>query len=505
MGYDLIIVGAGPSGLALAQCMRSTYSKILIIESEAEIGGLHRVIRVPINGEELFTEHSPRIYSNSYQNFQTLLKDMNTDFTCLFTPYNFSISEIGGQTVFSTFSRSEFLSFGLQFIPLIFNSNYGMDTTVGQFMDNNNFSESSKDLVNRLTRLTDGAGADKFTLNEFLEIFNQQFFYKLYQPKRPNDQGLFSLWGAFLESNGVEIMLNTKVNNIKLDSSTNTVSSITFSKLDGSSSEVSGSHIVLALPPESILSVLSNCPPVIQNSFMNYTDLQLYAQNTAYITYISMTFHWDTKLHLPKVYGFPRSEWGIAFIILSDYMIFTESQSKTVITCTITFTDVPSTVTGKTANQYTDSSTDITDLLKDVLRQLKEAFPDLPNPTASIISPEMRYTTGSSSSPGHWTSSGKAFITASNEGFIPFSGTIPNLYNLGTHNGYQKYKFTSLESAVTNSIALSHVLDPNLKGRYPILGLFTFSDFVITMVFIIILIIGLIIIYNKIKWTRYTL
>ena len=101
MNYELIIVGAGPAGLALAQCLRSTYkNKILIIEKESEIGGCHRVRRV----DKIFTEHGPRIYSNTYKNFQMLLKDMDSDFYKLFTPSNFSISESGGQTAFSTIS-----------------------------------------------------------------------------------------------------------------------------------------------------------------------------------------------------------------------------------------------------------------------------------------------------------------------------------------------------------------------------------------------------------------
>ena len=76
MNYDLVIVGAGPSGLALAQCLRNTYNKILIIDKESEIGGCHRVRRV----DTIFTEHGPRIYSNTYKNFQMLLKDMDNDF-----------------------------------------------------------------------------------------------------------------------------------------------------------------------------------------------------------------------------------------------------------------------------------------------------------------------------------------------------------------------------------------------------------------------------------------
>jgi flavin-dependent dehydrogenase len=61
--YDLVIVGAGPAGLALAHTSSSLYRRILIIDKELEIGGCHRVKR-DVDG--LFTEHGPRIYLSIY-------------------------------------------------------------------------------------------------------------------------------------------------------------------------------------------------------------------------------------------------------------------------------------------------------------------------------------------------------------------------------------------------------------------------------------------------------
>jgi hypothetical protein len=476
MNYDLIIIGAGPSGLTLAQCLRGTYSKILIIEKEAEIGGLHRVMRVPYEEYQVFTEHSPRIYSNTYKNFQTMLLDMGADFNETFTPYNFSIFEIGGETIFSTLSVSEIAKIGFQYILLVANDKYGMNITIGEFMTDNNFSQKSIDLIDRLTRLTDGAGADKFTLNEFLQIFNQQFLYKLYQPRIPNDEGLFKIWGDFLISNNIEIMLNTSVGKINLDSTTGLAKSVNIVNKDGVVTEIFGDKIVLATPPQSFVGILENSEAIIQNSFENFDVLKKYTENTDYMTYISFTFHWDKKLELPKIYGFPRSEWGIAFIVLSNYMTFNEPISKTVFTCTITFTDVVSSFTGKTANQSTKD-----EILTESLRQLREAFPNLEPPTLSLLSPEMSY------SDGKWQTSGKAFITASNEGFLKFSGTVPNLYNVGTHNGKCKYAFTSMETAVTNAIYLSQKIDPNLKNEYRIQNLFTLRELIIIILILTVL------------------
>lgn len=36
---------------------------------------------------------------------------------------------------------------------------------------------------------------------------------------------------------------------------------------------------------------------------------------------------------------YSNTDWGIAAIVLSDYMTFKESQSKTVISCAITIND----------------------------------------------------------------------------------------------------------------------------------------------------------------------
>jgi cation diffusion facilitator CzcD-associated flavoprotein CzcO len=71
--YDLIIIGAGPCGLAIGQCCSKIGIKILVIDQNDSIGGCYRVTRIKVNNEQLFTEHAPRIYSSAYLNFITLL------------------------------------------------------------------------------------------------------------------------------------------------------------------------------------------------------------------------------------------------------------------------------------------------------------------------------------------------------------------------------------------------------------------------------------------------
>ena len=233
--YDLAIVGAGPTGLALAQSLAFSDNdlKILIIDSHDSVGGCHRVerVRIPDTGIDLknkglFTEHGPRVYSSSYKTFKKLLKQIDLDFDQLFTPYKFTISSIGGQTIYRTLSGRERFRLFLEFGKLMFNPSHGSGTTMADFM-RNRFSDRSKELVDRVCRLTDGGGADKFSLNEFLELFNQQAFYSLYQPRAPNDVGLMRLWRDALERTGkVTFLLNSKVQALGYDKNTNSITNL---------------------------------------------------------------------------------------------------------------------------------------------------------------------------------------------------------------------------------------------------------------------------------------
>lgn len=294
MIYDLVIIGAGPSGLALAQCC-CKIKKILIIDREKDIGGCHRVRRIKNN---LFTEHGPRVYSSTYINFMYLLKDMNIDFYDIFVKSNFTISKIGGETIFSTLSYTELLKLSFEFVNLLFNEHHGYNINLGNYIEN--FKNESKELIDRICKLTDGGGIDKFTLNEFLQLFNQNFFYSLYQPKLPNDIGLFKIWKEYLVSNGVKFLLNSNISNINTNS--HIIESITIND-----KIIYGKEFVFAIPPINLSDLLLK-----NNIKHNWGNVYKFSLDTKYINYIPITFHWNIKLKLKKIYGFPKFDWGIS-------------------------------------------------------------------------------------------------------------------------------------------------------------------------------------------------
>lgn len=442
--YDLVIIGGGPAGLALAQCVSHLNKKILIIEKEKVLGGCHRVRR--ING--LFTEHGPRVYSLTYTVFQDLLKEMGVKFTDLFTKYNFSITQIGGETVFSTLTWGELFMLFIEFSKLMLNDYHGRNIILKNFLEDNRFNLDSIDMIDRVCKLTDGGGVDKYTLYEFLQLFNQQFFYSLYQPKLPNDEGLITIWKKHLEAKGVIFYLDTAIKKINI--SENNINSIEVS-YDNHLEIITADKYIFAIPPQNLYQLTSNFS--IPHSWGN---LKNFAEETAYIDYISVTFHWNKNLKLNKVYGFPKSSWGVAFIVLSDYMTFNESDSKTVISAAVTISDRKSKNNNKIADECTDQ-----ELVDEIFLQLKEAYPDLPPPTISIISPGVKFNRDKKK----WISEDTAYIITSGKGYLPFKNEkLQNMYNLGTHNGKSYYKFTSLESAVSNSVILSKELYPELKA-----------------------------------------
>ena len=104
--YDYILIGGGPTGLTLAWYLAQQKKKVLIIEKEKELGGCHRVQRI----DGLFTEHGPRVYSDSYINFTNLLKEMDLDYNKIFTPYTFDLTNIGTKkkTDLSLYERFSF-------------------------------------------------------------------------------------------------------------------------------------------------------------------------------------------------------------------------------------------------------------------------------------------------------------------------------------------------------------------------------------------------------------
>ena len=453
INYDYIIIGGGPTGLTLAWYLGKTNKKVLIVEKESTLGGCHRVQRV----DGLFTEHGPRVYSDSYINFINLLEDMDLKFNDLFTEYNFDLSNIGNKTKYDL-SKYELICFTLAILKLSFVEDYGKNKSIKTFMDENSFSEESKEYIDRVCRLTDGAKSDKYTLFQFLQLANQQVLYKLYQPKLPNDRGLIKLWSEKLLSNkNIDILLNHDV--IKLNKSNNIIVSVDIKdNISLNNYKLNGKNFIFTTPPKPMINLLKKSNGC-EDAFGPIKLFEKWGLQNSYFDYIPITLHWNNKIKLPKIQGFPSSDWGLAFIVLSNYMKFKDNielkNSKTVISTCITFPENISKKIKKTAHQCT-----MQEIYDEVLVQLRIVYPDLPMPDRMIVSPQVYRNENTKK----WVNIDTAYVSTNENTIIPNESSLfKNLYNCGAHNGNSNYYFTSIETAVSNAQFLSNKLEPSLK------------------------------------------
>jgi hypothetical protein len=481
--FDYAIIGAGPTGLTIAYYLNKYGKKCILIDKNDDIGGCHRVNRVGV--DNLFVEHGPRVYSDAYVNFRQLLKEWNYNFYDLFIKYDFQISNIGGKSI-QRLNNKEIRLFILEFIKLILGNYNSKFISVKDFLDKNKFSDNAKDYLDRVCRLTDGAGSDRTSLFQFLQLINQNFFYNLYQPSKPNDKLLFKIWKEKL--NDIPIYLNTLVSKINISYKDNEkfIDSITL-KMNNGSFDLKSKKYIFCIPPKPYYDLVY--------PLLNYDEnlkLKQIVNNNSYINDIPIIFHWNKKINLNKIWGLSESDWGIAFIVLSNYMNFEDDKSQTVISTCITRIDSISKYTNKTANQTNDKY----QLIDEVFRQLKLSYPDLPPPTYSILNPGVYRLNN------QWIETDTAFVSTkfqeyiNNNQFISLKN-INNLNYVGTHNGNSNYYFTTLESAVQNALYFLNT-DKNLNIKIPIKKPFELIS-IIRLVLLIILIVVIYKIYVKKK------
>lgn len=488
--YDYTVVGCGPTGLATGWILAKYGKRVLLLDSEDTIGGCHRVRRV----DGYFSEHGPRIYFDAYLNTIRLLDDMGLRFGKYFTKYNFSIGTIGGEGITDMEFR-ELFWFGVAYFKMMLNPKSAQSVTCQQFMEEHSFSSKTMDYIDRVCRLTDGAGMDKYTLFEILQSVDQHAFYTILQPNRPTDLGLFAdVYKVMNDDPNIDFMLGTKVTGLVDDG--NKVTNL-FVEKGGFQGLIGAKGCIMAIPPMNLMKILKNSSDLIKNSFGDFDTLYKWVDHNSYNVYINIVYHWDKKMDLPKIWGFPKTEWGVAFVVLSDYMEFDHPNSKTVISCCTTYEDRVSSNNGKIIHQCDEE-----ELINEVFNQLKLSFPDLPKPTKSVVSPGVYRDTNENK----WKMLEDEYMMTTDVADIGHpipleSPIIKNLFSVGTHSGKHKYNFTSFESAVSNGFALANYIIPTSETRFPIKEP-TGLQFVIK---IVLLIVVLVIIYfffrNSIRYT----
>ena len=208
-----------------------------------------------------------------------------------------------------------------------------------------------------------------------------------------------------------------------------------------------GDRFIFAMPPYQINEIFKKTH--LQTGFReNFSE---WSKQTNYITYIPVVFHWNKKIEIRKAWGYPQTSWGVGYIVMSDYMDFENSRSKTVISSLITMQN-KSDYLGKTPNEISNNEV----LIQEVFRQLKTMTGEIPMYDDAIMS--QNYYNGR-----EWVPLHTAFMTTTH-GYLPSKSSIyRNLYNCGVQNGKSKYVFTSMESSVVNAIELLYEFVPESR------------------------------------------
>jgi hypothetical protein len=474
--YDLVIVGAGPAGLALAHASSSLYRRILIIDNETEIGGCHRVKR---NVDGLFTEHGPRIYLSIYYNFFNLMSEMGLNVEDVFVNYKYSFDDVAKEKILPHYSFYEMFMFSLAYLMYVINDDYGKDISLYEYLRGHGFSLKVIDMFDRLCRFTDGGNVYTYSLNKILKATDSSPMLKIYQPKAPLDVVLFSTWKKFLSNRGVDFMLGFRITDY--DFQNNNVETITLSNTE----KIRCSKLVFAVPPVSLMNIIKY-EDGLRNAFGNFNDFERWVDNTKYIDYISITYHFKGKLGLPIINGLTfDTDWGIVLINLSDYMDSVDGEAEdgysTVLSTAISICDKNSKATYKKANECSAD-----ELIKEVHRQIKESiFHDLSSDYKALVNPNNYYDTYKNK----WACRDNAYFNTYNEKYIPFYSSINNVYNLGTHNGKSYMSYTTIESAVSNAMYLAGELYPEVSSKYTVYRGITLKNvlmFVILILFVVL-------------------
>ena len=466
--YDLIIVGAGPSGLALAHVCSNIYRKILVIDKEYTIGGIHRVKR---DFYGIYTEYGPRIYMSIFYNFIDIIREIGLDYNILFKRYKYNfISNLLFRNSLTFYEKYILLCAYLRYL---FNDNYGKNTCLYDYIQFYKFKTNSINVIDSICVYIDEGNIRTYSLNKFIKLYDVLFYSKILVPSKSLDCYLFNSWKRFLENKGVEFILEKEIEDI------NTIDD-TVSCIKLVNGENYGCvNLVLAVPPISLINIIKD-NDILKNSFGDYDELKLWVQNTKYRNYISITYHFKNNIDFFDSNGLTlNTDWGITVINLSEYCEKVENNEYPVLSIMITLCDAKSTYNNKTANECSSD-----ELIFEVYRQLKIYYINCENNIVydyfAVINPNNYYDNDKKM----WKCKDNAYYNTLNERYIEFkSKTIDNLYTLGTHNGRSYIPFNSIESAISNSISLGCELYPDVRKKYFVKRGIYLKDIIITFIF----------------------
>ena len=400
MMYDVAIVGGGPTGLTLATLCEG---RVALFERRAVLGGCHRYDSVT---HRRFVEHGPRVYSGAYVNCRRVLEGAGIAWDDYFEKIYFSPDLVDGKHWYAWLSVREIAWLTLEYLVFaLFDGDHGKHISVRNYCEQKGFSETSLAYLDLVCRFSDGAGAARYTLWEFLCGFDQHTS-SFYAPKRPND-ALFDAWKTHLDGRGtVDVFTGSEVTSIDAGGGVRVGTKAFAAK-----------KILVCLPP-------THADRLFRRSGIRAPEFREFARKSRYETYWSVTFFGAAWSDSQKT-----TPWGIVAVRYPFGGVVSAAASKF---------DVPGSQ-GKTIRGY---GKDHDGVAREIRRQL--GFSD-----------DVSYAFETS------PYADQAFMFVKTH-FAP--DIAPGIATIGCHNGNSTYGFTSMESAVQN--ALAYLGAPRTRAWY---------------------------------------
>lgn len=303
--YDVIIVGAGPSGLSAAQELAEKKLKVCILEAAPYIGGklissFTQPLKAPdpsasqeeleaylksspevsdVVSTKLPIEHGFRVYPENYHNFLSIMRRIKTPEGTV-ADYLTNVINIANHVdplPTNTTRRDILLSklekvlFGIAlYTPYLMCKKRSLKYDDISVVDLFRLENRSPQLQELIKCLTDGLSSGMLNYASSLAIINILMNY-YYAPNRtgfrtfdrPTHVALLKPWEAYLKQLGIDILLNHRVTELKLtgtdegDKQHIKVSEVIATHAE-KENHFKAKYIILAIPPDSLLKMISH-------------------------------------------------------------------------------------------------------------------------------------------------------------------------------------------------------------------------------------------------------
>lgn len=327
--YDIIIIGGGPSGIALTTILSKTNKKILLIEREHSLGGCWRI---EWKDNLYYTEHAPKVMTEEYKYFNTLYKFFGNK-------ENPRTKETYPKGVIKHiyFSKNIYYNFTLldifKIIKEVLKSRIiENNQTVYEFCESQNISEGGKKAF-YIVSVTLATTPERMLIKDIFDEIGDLTgnFHEMTQPEKWIDSAI----NYFKTCKNVDILKSYEVKKINISRNKNNIYNSQETYIINDKLECK--ECILSLPPIALYDIISNSDNYIKNNWLQFHKLKKWAWNSYYSS-IAFQLHFDKEVQFKDEWCWScANDWNIVILPMSNYLeVYSKDPSiKTVWSCTI--------------------------------------------------------------------------------------------------------------------------------------------------------------------------